>query len=333
MAVKPYTKNPKIVVNGASLSSPSAVEAWESSTFVVLDKIYSSKLGEDVLKMIEPGLEIIPWYNPANPLSADSWAPGDVVPNSEKNDFCRIRFTAETWAKFGANPKPGMLPDEVLFHEIIHTLDDFAKNYKNPIGSSFEFSKADFLTVNATNVYARRDKAPPRKLRKDHGEDHFAEITPMFDQFPVDHEVFFRNDYRLAHKNSEALFKILSESNATWNPFKEVSAHPWRQWDYKVKSKDSIFEDWQWVYSFFSDNRARWVSLYNRNSFGVGTWVDDGKDRRVTWKTGGWDLIPKSVDDGTARTGSGQNAGVSYKPYFEKGLPVATRRPAVRGVA
>lgn len=164
---------------------------WLNGVIRTLDKMHGNALGRQVIAMITSPLIIRPW-----------------VPSYENADSA-VHFTAQDWA---AGRAPGESPDEVLFHEFIHVIEQDYFGYDDK--PSFRFDKADFMSVNATNVYSC---LLGTALRRDHNgsqylpQEYFTNPRKHFDEFS--------GNYAKAKTRTPALYQLLKTSSNLWNPF------------------------------------------------------------------------------------------------------------------
>jgi hypothetical protein len=88
---------------------------------------------------------------------------------TSKGSSSYVHFTA---ANHSAAYGPGMAPDEVLLHELVHSLRDM-EGHANPVpttGTNLDYENIEeFLAVLVTNVYASERDGPLAKLRFSHG--------------------------------------------------------------------------------------------------------------------------------------------------------------------
>ena len=179
---------------------PVAEDVWMASVITTLDTMRRTRLGSDILRLLPNPTIIYPWvraYQNAN--SSVKFSPQDFPPTSQ----------------------PGANPDEILFHEFIHVIEGNYWGYSDSPG--FQFDKADFLSVNATNVYSC---LLGRGLRKDHHgfsflpHEYFTNPRTHFDSMP--------GNYGLAQARAPALYNLLKSSSPLWNPFIFEPASPHR---------------------------------------------------------------------------------------------------------
>lgn len=170
---------------------PLSEQAWLKGVVKTLDTISANPLGRAILGLIKSRVVIHPWVPPfANAMSD-------------------VSFTPQSWDK---PERPGMRADEVLLHEFIHVLDDDYGGYTDAKG--FQFDRADFLSVNATNVYSC---LLGRGLRKDHHGHDF--LPKEYFTNPRKHFDDLRANYDRAKAAAPQLYNVLRSGSKLWNPF------------------------------------------------------------------------------------------------------------------
>ena len=190
-----YSENSNITFYsyGAMQHLPPVSETdWQKGVIDTLNQICAIPLGKQIVKLVPAGTVIYPWTP------------------SFKNATSEVCFTPQDWTQGRA---PGFGPDEILLHELVHVIEYNADNYSD--ASGFVFDAADFLTVNATNVYSC---LLGRGLRKDHAGYRFLP-QPYFDD-PKKHYTELASNYAAARNNAPALCAALKTGSDRWNPFK-----------------------------------------------------------------------------------------------------------------
>ncbi len=171
---------------------PLTEEDWKDKVEAALGKINSNVIGRAVLQSIKKDVTIypyLPWYS-------NAWSDVRINPKQWEGDF-----------------RPGAGVDEILLHELIHVVENNAGPYQDRWG--FQFDKADFLTVNATNVYSCM---LGRALRKDHSElallpeEHFRNPELHWDQQ--------KPNYLAASQTAISVVKAAAGVQGVWNPFR-----------------------------------------------------------------------------------------------------------------
>jgi len=125
------------------------------------------------------------------------------------NAVSDVTFTPQAYDKEAG---PATRADEVLLHEFIHILDGNCSSYIDAQG--FKFDNADFLSINAVNVYSC---LLGRGLRKDHHERAF--LPNEYFTNPRKHFDDFRTDYDRAKAAAPQLYNVLKSGSNLWNPF------------------------------------------------------------------------------------------------------------------
>jgi hypothetical protein len=102
-----------------------------------------------------------------------------------------VDFSPEAFARGSPSrpPGPGMEPDEVLFHELVHAVRQLAGVvYFMPVNRNYD-NEEEYLAITISNIYIRnKDKRAP--LRGDHDQgvlqdpDHFLDNVQGVDPAP-----------------------------------------------------------------------------------------------------------------------------------------------------
>ncbi|SRR5579871_1508324 len=141
-----------------------------------------------------------------------------------------IEFSPENW---GASPKscyagfPAALPDEVLFHEIVHGLRDL-QGVRNPWPTEDKDygNDEEYLAIVTTNVYI---SAKPSTQLRANADGHWPLKPPLNTSagFLSDgRNLRLLNIYQLAWRPT--FFELAQVSAASFNPFREL----WSQISY-----------------------------------------------------------------------------------------------------
>ena len=134
---------------------------------------------------------------------------------AEQNANSGVVFSPQA---FYGNTAPSSRPDEVLFHELCHVLENDFSGYTNNTTDGLDFSGSDFFTVTATNMYSR---IAGRPLRADHATVNlmpalYANPTNGVATFKTNHAANFAS----VKARMPAVFRALGNSVSTWNPFR-----------------------------------------------------------------------------------------------------------------
>jgi hypothetical protein len=176
---------------------PVSEQAWLTGVENAIGKIRGNAVGRIITGSLIKDITIRPFI------------PADVNADSS------VVFTAQT---FAGNKSPGAQPDEVLFHEFCHVLEDNFSGYANSAADGLQFSGSDFFTVMATNVYA---SLVGRPLRASH-----AGFTPMIALYasPTSGVAALKTNhagnFSSIRARMPAVAKALGKAAAPWNPFR-----------------------------------------------------------------------------------------------------------------
>lgn len=174
---------------------PMREEDWLDWVERCLGKIKENPVGKVVMTHLSSDVTIYPFLE------------------NQKNAFSDIRFTPSI---FGSDFRPGARPNEILFHELCHTIDGLIATYTDNPAIPFLYDKMDFFTVTATNVYCSAIKRP---LRHDH--KGFVPLKPAFDG-AGGQAVFLtavKSNFDLLKAKKPALYTAIGGVSAPWNPF------------------------------------------------------------------------------------------------------------------
>lgn len=300
-------QNSKITLDGTNAVNltPSKPPAdWVTETQQVFDTICSVTLGKSLIDMIKVETIIKPFIPTAkDPLNAYSNGRRYIVAGA----FV-IEFTPHIWKS--QEMLPGARADEVLLHEFIHMLEDNYDGYKDARDRSLVFDKADFLTVNGTNVYS---SMVTRGLRKDHS--FFSPLLARYKDNPTEHLVVFRENYDAAFENNSDLVRLFMKQPATWNPFKTFQPKNYLE-TYFIEIKPDF--RWKWVYEFNRDKTARWTDPSNAGQFGAGRWKEEANMIIIDWNGGSWDKFPRIDRPGQYVSGTNKTAGKEYDSVVKR---------------
>jgi hypothetical protein len=129
---------------------------------------------------------------------------------SSLNANSAVNYTPQQWA----GDKPGNRSDEVLFHELVHLLENNFNRYVNA-SDGLEWHGTDFLTVTVSNMYSSLIGRP---LRKDH-----AGFSPMPANYATNAAAFkaaHNANFNSVQTRLPSFFAAWAASSAGWNPFK-----------------------------------------------------------------------------------------------------------------
>lgn len=190
----PYANNSNIKLypfGSLQRKRPLPEADWLRGVRNTLDTIFANALGKRIIQMIRSELIIRPWI----PAYA--------------NALSDVHFTAQD---FPSGQGPCADADAVLFHELIHVLERNYAGYSDKNG--FRFDKADFMSVNATNVYSCLKGGG---LRKDH--KNFEHLPAEYFSNPRKHFDDLKENYDLAKAWSPLLYQTVGDMSRLWNPF------------------------------------------------------------------------------------------------------------------
>jgi hypothetical protein len=193
-----HMSNVILDAHGSEQRHPAVSEQdWLSGVESALGKIRGNTVGRMITNSIVRDVTIHPF-----------------IPN-QVNAFSSILFTPQI---FAGNNAAGARPDEVLFHEFCHVLENNFDEYFDYDPDGLTFGGSDFFTVMATNVYA---SSVSRPLRADH-----EDFRPMIERYrspttgvallKTNHTINFRS----IRTRMPAIARVLGGSAAVWNPFR-----------------------------------------------------------------------------------------------------------------
>jgi hypothetical protein len=271
-------QNTKIVLDGTTAvghTPPMKPADWVNKTQATFDTICSNRLGLQIVQAIQEQVFVKPFLK--NAINAQSDGRVFILFGAWV-----LEFTAEVFDTIQG--MAGARADEVLLHEMIHMLEHNFSNYKDLPDKALRFDNADFLTINGTNVYSIGQS---RKLRRDH--QGFADLDARYATDAREHMILFRENYQKGFDNNNTLFNLFKNHPATWNPFAPFTSNVTNTQFHVEVAADRKFK---WHYDLFSDSTARWRDEGNVAEYGIGTWRQEGRDRIVDWKGGGFDRFP-----------------------------------------
>jgi len=216
---------------------------WDSKTgSVVLDEIRRAPLGDNVV--IEPYLE----DDPAEEPNASTTTVMEFgVPDSRAKPFgARINFTPADWKRdaglgellgpigidLGTDWGPGAFPEEVLLHELVHTLFivtgkslrrrvPFQKdrykteswNEKHPEWRG-PYEMDEFMAIMITNIF--HSECGRKHIRHSHTNHKAHDISDKkFLEFGMN-----KAHVRLLRRKQPVLFNALNDIEVPWNPLR-----------------------------------------------------------------------------------------------------------------
>lgn len=123
-----------------------------------------------------------------------------------------VNYTPQQWK----GDKAGNRSDEVLFHELVHLVENNFRGYVDNPTDGLKFHGSDFLTVTVSNMYS---SLVGRPLRKDHQGD-FASMSANYATNPAAFKAAHAANFTSVRSRLPGFFTALAGSSAGWNPFK-----------------------------------------------------------------------------------------------------------------
>lgn len=196
---RPSVSSAKLILNPAGAEQAdlkTTGQDWVNGIEKVIKYILANQMGRLIVNFLPANVNIFPFLS------------------GEQNANSTVQFSPKN---FSGSLAPGAQPNEILFHEFCHIADGVLRNY-DPLtdpetGLVFEYSKTDFFSVNATNVYASMRGRP---LRKDHVG--FQAMPAKFKDFDKFWDLAKPNLDKL-RTAKPILYGQVSALDAPWNPF------------------------------------------------------------------------------------------------------------------
>jgi hypothetical protein len=180
--------------HGSTQRFPAVPEdVWLRTVDETILKIRGNPIGRQVLGGLVREITIAPF-----------------IPSYE-NANSAVSFTPQSFR----GTHPGDRADEILFHELVHVLENNFGGYTDNPTNGLLYSPADFLTVTATNLYSSIEGRP---LRKD-----WAGFLAMPDPYASNAASFkaaYTANFASIKARLPAYLQVFANSSAAWNPFK-----------------------------------------------------------------------------------------------------------------
>jgi hypothetical protein len=134
-----------------------------------------------------------------------------------------IEVSPEVWTGVRGKGGPGLEPDEVVYHEMVHAFRMMTGTiYRMPVNQGYE-NEEEFLAIVLTNIYMSEKKAPA--LRARHQPPNTALFEP--DKFLDNSQnvnlppIYLIERFRLNNPMLYAKFAAITKTSAAFNPVRE----------------------------------------------------------------------------------------------------------------